>query len=92
MNKKELIEKISEKSGLTTRQSEKALNGMIHSISEELKTGKVRLAEFGTFAVTERPGRKGRNPKTGETIEIKPKRVPVFRAGSILKEQVKQKN
>lgn len=91
MNKKELIEKISEKSGLTARQSERALNGMIQSISEELKTGKVCLAGFGTFAVTERSGRQGRNPRTGGTIEIKPRRVPVFRAGSMLKDQVNQR-
>lgn len=62
MNKKELIEKISVNSGLTASQSEKALNAMIHTISEELKNGKVCLAGFGTFAVTERTGRQGRNP------------------------------
>ena len=56
MNKKELIEKISVNSGLSLRQSEKALNELIHTISEELKTGDVRLVGFGTFAVTERPG------------------------------------
>lgn len=92
MNKKELIEKISVNSGLSLRQSEKALNELIHTISEELKTGDVRLVGFGTFAVTERPGRQGRNPKTGETMEIKAKRVPVFRAGSMLKDQVNQRN
>lgn len=92
MNKKELIDKISAKSGLTVRQSEKALNGIVHSISEELKTDKVCLVGFGTFVVTERPGRQGRNPKTGELLEIKPRRVPVFRAGSILRDQVNQKS
>ncbi len=91
MNKKELIEKISNNSGLTFRQSEKALNEMINAITEELKDGEVRLVGFGTFAVTERSERLGRNPKTGEMMVIEAKRVPVFRAGSMLKDQVNQR-
>ena len=70
-------------------QSENALNGIIDSISEKLKTGDVCLMGFGTFAVA---GRQERNPRTGEAIEIKPRRVPVFRAGSILKREVIQGN
>lgn len=69
-------------------QSENALNGIIDSISEELKTGDVCLMGFGIFAVAERAGRQGRNPRIGEAIEIKPCRVPIFRAGSILKRGV----
>lgn len=92
MNKKELIKRISEDSGLTVRQSEDALNGMIHTISEELKTGKVCLVGFGTFAVTERPGRQGRNPRSGAAMEIMAKRVPVFHAGSTLKDLVNQRS
>lgn len=92
MNRKELIEKMSEKSGLTALQSKKALNGIINSTFEELKTGKVCLVGFGTFMVAERPGRQGRNPKTGELLEIKSRRVPIFRAGSSLKDQINQKN
>ena len=74
---------------MTICQSENALNGIIDSISEELKTGDVRLMGVGTFAVA---GRQERNPRTGEAIEIKPRRVPVFRAGSILKREVIQGN
>ena len=70
-------------------QSENALSGIIDSIFEELKTGDVRLMGVGTFAVA---GRQERNPRTGEAIEIKPRRVPVFRAGSILKREVIQGN
>lgn len=92
MNKKELIEKISMNSGLTFRQSERALNELINVISAEVKTGEVRLTGFGTFAVAERSERQGRNPKTGEVMAIKEKRVPVFRAGSTLKDQVNQRN
>lgn len=91
MNKKELIESMSEKSGLTDRQCEKALNGMIHTISTELLSGEIRLVGFGTFAVNERAERMGRNPKTGELMSIKAKRVPVFRPGSTLRDQVNQK-
>lgn len=74
---------------MTICQSENALNGIIDSIFEELKTGDVRLMGVGTFAVA---GRQERNPRTGEAIEIKPRRVPVFRAGSILKREVNQGN
>lgn len=91
MNKKELIESMSEKSGLSNRQCEKALNGMIHTVSTELLSGEVRLVGFGTFAVTERAERMGRNPKTGEPMPIKAKRVPVFRAGSTLRDLVNQR-
>ena len=58
----------------------------------ELKTGDVCLMWGGTFAVAERKGRQRRNPRTGEVVEIKPRRVPVFRAGSILKREVIQGN
>ena len=73
-------------------QSANALNGIIDSISEKLKTGDVCLMGGGTFAVAERAGRQGRNPRTGEVVEIKLRRVPVFRAGSILKREVIQGN
>ncbi|MCB7096272.1 HU family DNA-binding protein [Enterocloster sp. 210928-DFI.2.20] len=87
-----MVEKISEKSGLAICQSANALNGIIDSISEKLKTGDVCLMWGGTFAVAERKGRQRRNPRTGEVVEIKPRRVPVFRAGSILKREVIQGN
>lgn len=60
---------------MTICQSENALNGIIDSIFEELKTGDVRLMGVGTFAVA---GRQERNPRTGEAIEIKPRRVPII--------------
>ena len=74
---------------MTICQSENALNGIIDSIFEELKTGDVRLMGVGTFAVA---GRQERNPRTGEALEIKPRRVPILRAGSILKREVNQGN
>ena len=74
---------------MTICQSENALNGIIESIFEELKTGDVRLMGVGTFAVA---GRQERNPRTGEAIEINPRRVPIIRAGSILKREVNQGN
>ena len=74
---------------MTICQSENALNGIIDSIFEELKTGDVRLMGVGTFAVA---GRQERNPRTGEAIEIKPRRGPIIRAGSILKREGNQGN
>lgn len=89
MNKAELVGSISEKSGLTVRKSEHALNQMIGVIAGELAAGNtVALVGFGTFKVAERAARIGINPKSGERIELAGKKVPVFKAGSILKAQV----
>lgn len=90
MNKKELIAKISEKSGLTKKDSEKALNAIIESITETLtKKEKIQLIGFGSFEVRERKARKGRNPRNPkEVIEIPAQNAIVFKAGSNLKKAV----
>ncbi|MDY6820669.1 MAG: HU family DNA-binding protein [Deferribacterota bacterium] len=89
MNKKELIEKMSTKSGLTKIQCEKALKSFEESITEALASGdKVTLVGFGTFSVSNRKERKGRNPQTGEVIDIPAKKTPKFTAGKNLKDSV----
>ena len=89
MNKSELIASIAEKSGLTKKDSEKALNAFIESIEEALAKGyKVQLVGFGTFEVRERSARKGRNPQTGDEIDIPAASVPAFKAGKALKDKV----
>ena len=89
MNKSELIETMSEKSGLSKRDSEKALNSFIDAVSESLsKKEKVQLIGFGSFEVVERAARKGRNPQTGEEIKIKKSLAPKFKAGAGLKAAV----
>lgn len=89
MNKTELVTKIAKKSGLTKKDSEKALNAFIDVIQEVLKQGdKVQLVGFGTFEVRERAERKGRNPQTGEEITIAATKAPAFKAGAELKKAV----
>ena len=89
MNKTELISAMSEKSELTKVDTEKALRAFIDTVTEELKNGgKVQLVGFGTFETSERAARTGRNPQTGETIEIKASTSPKFKASKALKDIV----
>ena len=89
MNKTELVAAISEKTELTKKDSEKALKALIDVVAEELKKGeKVQLVGFGTFEVSERAAREGRNPKTGETMPIAASKTPKFKAGKALKDMV----
>ena len=89
MNRTELISAMSEKSELTKVDTEKALKAFIDTVTEELKNdGKVQLVGFGTFEVTERAERNGRNPKTGEAITIPASKSPKFKAGRSLKDIV----
>jgi DNA-binding protein HU-beta len=89
MNKSELIDAISSKSELTKVQAGLALDAVIASVGEALKSGDtVTLVGFGTFSVKERAARTGRNPKTGEAIQIKASKVPGFKAGKGLKDIV----
>ncbi|KAF1085826.1 DNA-binding protein HU [Sporotomaculum syntrophicum] len=89
MNKAELIANVAEKSELTKKDAEKAVVAVLSSIEEALASGdKVQLVGFGTFEVRERAARKGRNPQTGEEINIAAARVPVFKAGKALRETV----
>lgn len=89
MNKAELISSVAEKTNLTKKDAEKALSAMLESIREALSAGdKVQLVGFGTFETRERAARKGRNPQTGEEIDIAATKVPVFKAGKQLRESV----
>ncbi len=89
MNKTELIANVAEKSGLTKKDAEKAVVAVMASIEEALAGGdKVQLVGFGTFEIRERAARKGRNPQTGEEINIAAARVPVFKSGKALRESV----
>ena len=89
MNKAELINAVSEKSGLSKRDSELAVSAAIDVITDCLSQGdKVQLVGFGAFEVRERAQRKGRNPKTKEAIDIPASKVPVFKPGKLLKDIV----
>jgi DNA-binding protein HU-beta len=89
MNKAELISSVAEKTELTKKDSEKAVNAVLETIGAALGKGdKVQLVGFGTFEIRERAARKGRNPQTGEEIDIAAARVPVFKAGKSLREVV----
>ena len=89
MNKTELVAAISEKTELTKKDSEKALKALIGVVAEELKKGeKVQLVGFGTFEVSERAARTGKNPQTGAEIKIAACKAPKFKAGKALKDAV----
>ncbi len=89
MNKTELIAAIAEKTELTKKDAEKAVKAFTDVVTEELKKGeKVQLVGFGTFEVTERAAREGRNPQTGKTMKIKASKTPKFKAGKALKDSV----
>lgn len=89
MNKAELVSAVAEKTGMSKKDSEKAVNAAFDTITEALAAGdKVQLVGFGAFEVKERGARIGRNPKTKEEIQIPASRVPVFKAGKALKDVV----
>lgn len=89
MNKAELVESISKKTGRPKSKTEAGLSAAIEAITKALKKGDtVQLVGFGTFAVKKRAARKGVNPATGEKIKIKAKKVPVFKPGTQLKKAV----
>ncbi len=90
MNKSELISKVAENTDLTKKDVTKAVEAVFEAISEALQSGdKVQLVGFGNFEVRERSARKGRNPQTGEEIEIAASKVPAFKAGKALKDGIK---
>ena len=92
MNKTELVSAVAERSGLTKKDAENAVNKVFEVIGEALAKGdKVALVGFGTFEVRERSARTGRNPRTGAVIEIAEARVPAFKAGKVLKESIDRK-
>lgn len=90
MNKTELINQVAETSELSKKDASKAVDAVFDSILNALKNGdKVQLIGFGNFEVRERAARKGRNPQTGQEIEIAASKVPAFSAGKALKDAVK---
>jgi DNA-binding protein HU-beta len=89
MNKAELIDAVSGATGLAKAEAVKAVDAVFDSITSALKSGDtVALLGFGTFVVKARAARAGRNPRTGETIEIPASKVPGFKAGKALKDAV----
>ncbi len=90
MNKTELVKVVAAQAELTQKDATKAVDALFDTISTTLAQGeKIQLIGFGTFEVRERSARKGRNPQTGEEIEIAASKVPAFKAGKELKEAVK---
>ena len=89
MNKTELIAAVAEKTGLTKKDAEKAVKAFTDVVTEALVKGdKVQIVGFGTFEVSERAAREGRNPRSGEPMTIAASRIPKFKAGKALKDQV----
>lgn len=89
MNKGQLIDSIAEKAGLSKADSKKAVEAFIETTEETLKSGdKISLVGFGSFSITERAARTGRNPQTGATMEIAAKKIVKFKAGSELSDKV----
>ena len=92
MNKAELITSMAEKSNLTKKDAELALKAFIESVSETLENGdKVQLVGFGTFETRVRAEREGRNPRSGEVMNIPASKAPKFKAGKALKDIVNEK-
>ena len=91
MNKSELVASVAEVAELTKKDAEKAVNAVFASVQKALvEDDKVQIIGFGTFEVRTRAARKGRNPQTGDTIEIPASKNPVFKAVKALKEAVNQ--
>jgi DNA-binding protein HU-beta len=89
MNKTQLIEEVVKSTNLSKADAGRAIDVVFQSISKALKDGEeVSLVGFGTFTVRERSARTGRNPQTGEKIDIKASKIPSFRAGKALKDSV----
>lgn len=89
MTKKELIEKVSEKTGLKKKEAEQAVHATLETIADTVSQGgKVQILGFGNFETRTRAAREGRNPRTGEAVQIEAIKVPVFKPGKALKEAV----
>ena len=92
MNKTELVAAIAEEAGLSKKDAEKAVKAFTDVVTKQLKKGqKVQLVGFGTFEVTKRAAREGRNPQTGAPMKIKASKAPKFSAGKALKDAVNNK-
>ncbi|MBP3735500.1 MAG: HU family DNA-binding protein [Lachnospiraceae bacterium] len=89
MNKTEMVAEIAKQAGISKKDAEKALKAFTDSITKTLKKGgKVQLVGFGTFEVSKRAAREGRNPQTGAVMKIKASKAPKFKAGKALKDAV----
>ena len=89
MNKTELVAAIAEQAEISKKDAEKALKAFTDVVAEELKKGeKIQLVGFGTFEVSERAAREGRNPQTGKTMKIEACKAPKFKAGKALKDMM----
>ena len=89
MNKTELVAAVAEKAEISKKDSEKALKAFVDVVTEQLKAGdKVQLVGFGTFEVSERAAREGRNHQTGKTMKIAACKAPKFKAGKALKDAI----
>ena len=89
MNKTELVDAIAASAGLTKKDAEKAVKAFTEVVGKELKKGgKVQLVGFGTFEVTKRSARSGRNPQTGETMKIAASKAPKFKPGKAFKDAI----
>ena len=89
MNKTELIAAVAENAGLSKKDAEKAVKAFTDTVTDELKNGgKVQIVGFGTFEVSERAAREGRNPHTGEAMPIAASKAPKFKAGKALKDAI----
>ncbi len=89
MNKTELTAAMAEQAGISKKDAEKALKAFTDVVAEELKKGgKVQLVGFGTFEVSERAAREGRNPQSGEVMQIAASKAPKFKAGKALKDML----
>jgi len=90
MNRAEIIAKMAEDAGISKAAAERALAGFVESVTQALKRGqKVSLVGFGTFSVSTRAARTGRNPRTGATINIAASKMPKFKPGKGLKDAIK---
>ncbi|WP_130470772.1 HU family DNA-binding protein [Candidatus Magnetaquicoccus inordinatus] len=89
MNKAELVAHIAKEAGITQEQAGKAVGAFMGAVQDTLASGNdLALVGFGTFSVVEHKARTGRNPRTGETMQVSAKRVPQFKAGKALKDAV----
>ncbi len=90
VKKEDMITHIAEESGISKKQATAAFDAFVDGVAKQLKKGeKVSFTGFGTFSISHRKARTGRNPQTGDTINIPATKVPVFKAGKRLKEEVK---
>lgn len=93
MNKGELVDAVAEKASVTKKQADSVISAIVESIMEAVSNGeKVTLVGFGSFESRERKAREGRNPKTGEKMDIPATKVPAFSAGKLFKERVAPKS